>query len=327
MFNTTMPARVLINEVATRDGFQSEASFVPTDEKIALIDHLSQVGLNKIEVTSFVSPRAIPNLRDAEEVMQRITRNPQVCYTTLVPNEKGAERAMACNADEINLAMSVSETHNLANMRMTCEESLSQFKRICDLVAPSGMRINGSLATTFGCPFEGVLSADKVLTLIERYLEAGIQSISLCDTTGMAAPQQVYDLCTLVRSRFAHIELTLHLHNTRGMGLANVMAGLSAGINQFDASLGGIGGCPYAPGATGNICTEDLVHMLEANGLDTQVDLQQLIALAKQLPDLLGHDLPGQVAKAGLRTETRPVPASVEELRKSKVTLAAAKPF
>ncbi|WP_299203759.1 hydroxymethylglutaryl-CoA lyase [uncultured Amphritea sp.] len=327
MFNTTMPAQVLINEVATRDGFQSEANFVPTEDKIALINRLSLVGLNKIEVTSFVSPRAIPNLRDAEEVMQRIIRNPQVLYTTLVPNEKGAERAMACKADEINLAMSVSENHNLANMRMTCEESLSQFKRICDLVSPSGMRINGSLATTFGCPFEGILSTDKVFALIERYLQAGVQSISLCDTTGMAAPQQVYDLCTQVRSRFPQTEVTLHLHNTRGMGLANVMAGLSAGVNQFDASLGGIGGCPYAPGATGNICTEDLVHMLEANGLDTQVDLQQLIALAKQLPDLLGHDLPGQVAKAGIRTETRPIPASVLALKENKQTLAAAKPF
>lgn len=315
MFKNALPNRVFINEVATRDGFQSEAIFVPTKQKIDLIDRLSQVGLNKIEVTSFVSPRAVPNLSDAVELMQSITRNPLVSYTALVPNEKGAERAMACSADEINLVMSVSETHNLANMRMTCEQSLAQFEDICRLAAGSEMRINGSLATTFGCPFEGILPSDKVFYVIERYLKAGIQSISLCDTTGMAAPQQVYDLCSSVLQRFPELGVTLHLHNTRGMGLANVLAGLSAGVNQFDSSIGGIGGCPYAPGATGNICSEDLVHMLESLELNTNVDLNLLVSISKELPAILGHDVPGQIVKAGLRTDVYPIPSSVMDMK------------
>ena len=315
MFMQNLPTKVRINEVATRDGFQSEALFIPTDKKIEIIDRLSLLGLNKIEVTSFVSPKAIPNLRDAEEVMNSITRNPKVTYVTLVPNEKGAERALATKADEVNLVMSVSESHNLSNMRMTCEQSLAQFKRICELMKGSNIRINASLATSFGCPFEGIIAPERVIQVIRQYLDIGIQGISIADTTGMASPRQVYDLCSQVRDIFPSLDVTLHLHNTRGMGLANALAGLSAGITQLDASLGGIGGCPYAPGATGNICTEDLVHMLESIGLDTGVDLTTLLGIARELPELLEHDISGQVAKAGLRTETRPLSQSVIDLK------------
>jgi len=315
MFMQNLPSKVRINEVATRDGFQSEAIFIPTDKKIEIINRLSLLGLNKIEVTSFVSPKAIPNLRDAEEVMNRITRNPNVTYVTLVPNEKGAERALATNADEINLVMSVSESHNLSNMRMTCDQSLAQFKRICTLMEDSNTRINASLATSFGCPFEGLIAPERVIEVIKQYLDIGIQSISIADTTGMASPRQVYELCDQVRNIFPALDVTLHLHNTRGMGLANALAGLSAGITQLDASLGGIGGCPFAPGATGNICTEDLVHMLESIDLDTGVDLLTLLDMARELPELLTHDISGQVAKAGLRTETRPLSQSVIDLK------------
>jgi len=215
MFMQNLPAKVRINEVATRDGFQSEALFIPTEKKIEIIDRLSLLGLNKIEVTSFVSPKAIPNLRDAEEVMNSITRNPDVTYVTLVPNEKGAERALATKADEVNLVMSVSESHNLSNMRMTCEQSLAQFKRICGLIEGSNTRINASLATSFGCPFEGIIQSDRVIDVIEQYLDIGIQSISIADTTGMASPRQVYELCTQVRDIFPTLDVTLHLHNTR----------------------------------------------------------------------------------------------------------------
>lgn len=315
MFMQNLPTKVRINEVATRDGFQSEALFIPTDKKIEIIDRLSLVGLNKIEVTSFVSPKAIPNLRDAEEVMNSITRNPEVTYVTLVPNEKGAERALATKADEVNLVMSVSESHNLSNMRMSCEQSLAQFKRICKLMEGSNIRINASLATSFGCPFEGIIAPQHVIEVIHQYLDIGIQSISIADTTGMASPRQVYELCSQVSDIFPSLDVTLHLHNTRGMGLANALAGLSAGITQLDASLGGIGGCPYAPGATGNICTEDLVHMLESIGLDTGVHLTKLLSMARELPDLLEHDISGQIAKAGLRTETRPLSQSVIDLK------------
>lgn len=316
MFAQNFPAKVLINEVATRDGFQSEEVFIPTEKKIDMINRLSLLGLNKIEVTSFVSPKAIPNLRDAEQVMAGINRHPNVTYVALVPNERGVERALASKVDEVNLVMSVSESHNLANMRMTCDQSLAQFKQIVKRLEGSDIKINASLATAFGCPFEGITPSQSVINSIHKYLDIGVQSISVADTTGMAAPRQVYDLCAQIKTTFPSLETTLHLHNTRGMGLANALAGINAGIVQLDASLGGIGGCPYAPGATGNICTEDLVHMLESIGLNTGVDLASLLTIARELPDLLGHDISGQVAKAGLRTETRPLSNSVIELKR-----------
>jgi len=295
--------RAYINEVAVRDGFQSEPLFVPTDDKIAIVNALSRTGLAKIEVTSFVSPKAIPNLRDAEEVMRRIDRVPGVTYVALVPNERGCERAVACEVDEINLVMSIGERHNLANMRMTCEQSLAQFRRVMDLVKGTAVRVNGTIATAFGCPFEGDLPAERVMWAAGEYLGMGMHSITLADTTGMAHPRQVEDVSSRVLAQHPAVPVTLHFHNTRGMGLANVVAGIAAGVTSYDASLGGIGGCPYAPGASGNICTEDLVHMLESSGVRTGVDLDKLLAVARGLPALLQHDVPGQVLKAGKRTD------------------------
>lgn len=294
--------RIHIQEVSVRDGLQSEPDFLPTPHKIELINSLARTGLSKIEVTSFVSPKAIPNLRDAEEVMQQIERRAGVTYVALVPNERGAERALACAADEINLVMSAGEQHNLANMRMSCEQSLLQFARVVELLRGTAVRINGTIATAFGCPFEGDIAAARVIGFARRYLDMGMHSLTLADTTGMAHPRQVHALTTELLKHVDADALTLHFHNTRGMGLANVNAGISAGARRFDASLGGIGGCPFAPGATGNICSEDLVHMLELDGLDTGVDLDALISLARQLPELLGHDVPGQVLRAGTRS-------------------------
>lgn len=308
------PQQVWVNEVVTRDGFQSEPEFVPTETKIELINKLARLGLNKIEVTSFVSPRAIPNLRDAEEVMRSITRDTDTRYVALVPNEKGCARALELAVDEINLVMSVSQSHNLANMRMTCEQSLQQFTRIAEMTAGTAMRLNGSLATAFGCPFEGSQAQERILHFIDAYLERGLHSITLADTTGMAVPNQVHDLCQAVRERWPELEVTMHFHNTRGLGLSNVLAALAAGMNQFDASLGGLGGCPFAPGATGNICTEDLVHMLHEMGLSTGVNLDGLLAQSSALAFIVGRDLPGQVGKAGPRTLTRPLPESVKQL-------------
>jgi hydroxymethylglutaryl-CoA lyase len=299
------PRRVYINEVAVRDGFQSEPHFVPTDEKIRLIDGLSRTGLAKIEVTSFVSPKAIPHLRDAAEVMAGITRQPGVIYVALVPNAKGAERALAAGANEINLVMSIGESHNLANMRMTCAQSLEQFRAVMRIVAGSPVKVNGSIATAFGCPFDGRQPLSRVLWAAESYLALGMHGLTLADTIGMADPVQVETYCRGVREAFPDVPLTVHFHNTRGMGMVNVLAALAAGVNSIDASLGGIGGCPYAPGATGNICTEDTVHMLEACGIGTGVDLDALLALARELPALLGHDVPGQVVHAGKSTDLR----------------------
>ncbi|WP_428031992.1 hydroxymethylglutaryl-CoA lyase [Ancylobacter sp.] len=303
------PPRAFIQEVVTRDGLQIEPRFLPTEDKVALIDALSQTGVAKIEVTSFVSPRAVPNLADAREVARAITRRPDVTYVALVPNLRGAEAALEAGMDELNLVLSASETHNLANMRMTPAQSLGGFRAIAGAAAGTGARLNGSIATAFGCPFEGEQSPEKVLDLAQAYLTAGLQSVTLADTTGMANPAQVFALVRGFRARFGDVPLTLHFHNTRGMGLANALAALQAGADRFDASLGGIGGCPFAPGATGNISTEDLVHMLEAMGVETGVDLPALLALARSLPALLGHDIPGQVAKAGRSGDLHPVPA------------------
>jgi hydroxymethylglutaryl-CoA lyase len=306
-----MSKRLYIQEVATRDGFQIESTFVPTEEKIALIDRLSQTGLAKIEATSFTSPKAIPNLRDAEEVMRGIRRVPGVEYTVLVPNVKGCERALACAVDEVNLVMSASDSHGLANLRMTPEQSLAQFAEIVAVTRGSGVFVNASLSCTFGCPFEGEVPPARVFDLIGRLLDLGIRGVTLCDTTGMANPAQVGRICREALERWPQTQFTLHVHNTRGMGLANALAALQAGIDRFDAALGGLGGCPYAPGATGNVCTEDLVHMFEQMGLDTGVDLDALLAAAAGLPALVGHDVPGQVLKAGKADRRYPRPQRV----------------
>lgn len=306
-----MSKRIYVHEVVTRDGFQMEDSFIPTDGKISLINRLSETGLAKIEVTSFVSPKAVPNLSDAQEVMQGITRQSNLVYTVLVPNVKGAERALTCSPDEMNLVMSASETHNLANVRQTLSQSLDNFAQIVQMAKGEKVRVNGTIATTFGCPFEGEVQPAKIFNIIEQYLSLGCDLLTLADTTGMANPVQVQKLIEEVRMKFPEVEITLHFHNTRGMGLANVVAGIQSGIDKFDASLGGLGGCPFAPGATGNICTEDLVHMLQFMGYDTGVNLDQLLGVARNLPTVVGHDIPGQVVKSGKITDLHDTPKNI----------------
>lgn len=301
--------KLYIHEVATRDGFQNEARFVDTEAKIAMVNRLSQCGFAKIEVTSFTSPRAIPALRDAEAVMQQITRVPGVIYTVLVPNIRGAERALSCGIDEANLVMSVSESHNRTNLRMTREQSFAQLGDVIAVVRETGVAINVSLSTAMGCPMEGDVPLAEVFGWMRRFADLGVHGITLCDTTGMAFPSQVSDLCLQAIDAFPRLELTLHFHNTRGMALANTLAALDAGIDRFDSSLGGLGGCPYAPGATGNACTEELVHMLELDGYDTGVDLAAVLGAAALLPNLIGHDVPSQILKAGRRLDLHPMPA------------------
>lgn len=307
-----MTKRLYIQDVATRDGFQIEPNFVATEDKIALIDRLSRTGLAKVEVTSFTSPKAIPNLRDAEEVMLGIERVPGVEYTVLVPNVRGCERALSCHVDEVNLVMSASDTHGMANLRMTPEQSLQQFKEIIEVSRGSGVFINASLSTTFGCPFEGDVAESRVYQLIQNLTDIGVQGVTLCDTTGMADPAQVERISREALKRWPETVFTLHFHNTRGMGLANALAALNAGVDRFDASLGGLGGCPYAPGASGNICTEDLVHMFQRMGFDTGVDLDALLNAAATLPELLGHDVPGAILKAGKSDRRYPKPKWME---------------
>jgi len=306
--------RIYVNDVALRDGLQIEPCFVPTEDKIRMVNALSRTGLNKIEVTSFTSPKAIPALRDAEPVMMEIDRVPGVRYVALAPNMRGAERAMACKVDEINLVMSASETHNLCNTRMTLKQSRSVLTDIIQ-AARGQAAVNISISTAFGCPMEGAVDPKAVLALGDWFVEHGADGITLCDTTGMANPLQVSELAEGLDLRWKGVELTLHFHNTRGMGLANVIAGIAVGVDHYDASLSGLGGCPYAPGATGNICTEDLVHMLHAMDMETGVDLDRLIACASQMPALVGHDVPGAVLRAGKSDARFAPPADLEDIR------------
>ncbi|WP_062476420.1 hydroxymethylglutaryl-CoA lyase [Variovorax boronicumulans] len=301
--------RLFINEVATRDGFQMESRFIPTDDKVALIDRLSTLGYAKIEVTSFTSAQAIPALRDGEEVMQRIARRPGVVYTALVPNVRGAERALESRIDEFNIVMSVSETHNLSNLRMMREQSFAQLAEVIALAKQAKVPVNVSLSCVFGCPMEGEVLLATVLGWTDRFAALGVQGLTLCDTTGMAYPTQVQAVCEAVRARHPALEWTAHFHNTRGMGLANTIAAVEEGIRRLDMSLGGIGGCPYAPGATGNVATEDVVHMLQCMGYDTGMDLDGLIGAAAELESLVQHALPGLVSRAGHRLTRHAPPA------------------
>lgn len=311
--------RLFMQEVATRDGFQNEKTFIDTQDKIALIDALSLCGYARIEVTSFTSPKAIPALRDAEAVMAGIRRQPGVEYTVLVPNVRGAERALGCGIDEANLVMSVSEPHNRSNLRMTREQSFAQLTDVIDVIGQGPVAVNVSLSTVFGCPMQGEVAADEVLGWVARFAERGVRGVTLCDTTGMAYPSQVQALSRQVRERFPHLQLTLHFHNTRGMALANTLGALEAGIDRFDASLGGLGGCPYAPGASGNVCMEDLVHMLDLMGYQTGIDLDRVLAASARLPGLIGHQTPSQILKAGRRLDLHPIPEHVQTLSKQVV--------
>ena len=306
--------RLYINDVAVRDGFQIEKAFVPTATKIDLVNHLARTGLHKIEVTSFVSPKAVPALADANEVLAGIERVPGVIYVALVPNIRGVQNAAAAprRPDEVNGVVSASETHNRANINRTHEESLAELPTMVKVAHDAGMKITMSLSTTFGCPFEGHVLEKTVLEFVERFRELGFDGISLADTTGMANPRQVRELAAKVLEKFPPPDdgyYTLHFHNTRGMGLANVVAGIAAGVRSFDGSVSGLGGCPFAPGASGNICTEDMVNMLEDMGYDTRVDLAKLLAVARRSPAVVGHETPGQVMKAGQTLELHEIPA------------------
>ena len=310
------PARLYINDVAVRDGFQIEKRFVPTATKVEVVNQLARTGLHKIEVTSFVSPKAVPALADANDVLAGIDRVPGVVYVALVPNLRGVRNAAdtAKKPDEVNAVVSASETHNRANINRTHEQSLAELPEMVKGAHAAGMKITMSLSTTFGCPFEGHVHEDVVMDFVERFVALGFDGISLADTTGMANPKQVRDLTRKVLQGFPppnETFYTLHFHNTRGMGLANVVAGIEAGVRSFDGSVSGLGGCPFAPGATGNICTEDMVNMLEDMGYDTRVDLAKLLAVARRIPAVVGHDTPGQVMKAGQTLELHDPPESI----------------
>ena len=293
------PKRIYIQEVVTRDGFQAESMFIPTEEKITLINRLSRAGYAKIEVSSFTSPKAIPMLADAEAVMKGIKREPGVEYTVLIPNLKGAERALTVGVDEFNLVMSVSEAHNQANLKMSREDSFRGLSTVIELAHANKTAVNISLSTSFGCPMSGITSLAELMHWVDRFANVGVRGITICDTTGMANPTQVQVICEAAQAKYPQLQWTLHFHNTRGMGLANALAAVNSGINRFDSSLGGLGGCPYAPGATGNICTEELVHMFDLMSFDTNMQIDTLLECSKDLQSLIGRVLPSQLLMAG----------------------------
>ncbi|WP_417283794.1 hydroxymethylglutaryl-CoA lyase [Comamonas sp.] len=314
--------RIFMNEVGMRDGLQMEQAFVPTEDKIALVNALSQAGLSKIEVTAFVSPKAIPALRDGEIVMRGIERRPGTVYTALVPNVRGAERAIDAHTDELNLVMSVSETHNLCNLRMQRSQSFEALKQVIATAQQAATPVNVSLSCCFGCPMEGDVPQAEVLAWVQRFADLGVQGITLCDTTGMAYPSQVHEMVKAFKSRWSALGLTLHFHNTRGMALANVLASIDAGADRFDASMGGLGGCPYAPGASGNACTEEIVHALQLMGYDSGVDLARMLSAARALPALIGHETPSQIVKAGTCWDLHQPPADFAEIKQRALTKA-----
>ena len=306
-----LPPRVTLCEVGTRDGFQIEPGFIPTELKIEMVNRLADAGLPHIEVTSFVHPKVVPQMADAEAVMAGIRRRPGTTYSALVPNDKGAVRAVDAGADELRTVISASESHNLANVNMTVEESLGRLRAVAEVAVRAGKPVVAGISTSFGCPFEGAVPLDRIEWLCGRLADLGVRGIGLADTTGMANPAQVARTFAHVMPKWPHLVWTLHTHDTRAMAIPNILAAMECGVTHFDGSIGGLGGCPFAPGASGNVCTEDLVHCLEAMGVATGVDLDRLIAASRRVQEIVGHPLPGQVVKAGPWTRRYPVPDPV----------------
>jgi hydroxymethylglutaryl-CoA lyase len=297
----TWPARADVREVGPRDGLQNEPP-VAVAQRVRLIDALSATGLRRIEAASFVAPSAIPAMAGAEDVMAQISRRPGVVYSALVPNVRGAERAIAAAADEVQLVVSASETHNLRNVRRTVAESLVAAHELAELVHGAGTPVEAIVSTAFGCPYEGDVAPERVAQVAGHLVDAGADRLSFGDTTGMATPRRVDELLdALERAGIGAADVGLHFHDTRGTALANVLAALERGVNRFDASIGGLGGCPYAPGASGNAVTEDVVHMLDDLGIETGIDLAALIDCARLAQEIVGRELPSAMLHAGPR--------------------------
>jgi len=309
-----LPKRAYILEVGPRDGFQAEKAWIPTERKIEIVNALSKTGVPAVQVTSFVHPRAIPQLADAEEVLSRIERVPGVEYRVLVPNLKGLQRALALKPDKVHFMNSVTESHSRANANRSVDEGLAQIEEMYTVAAEAGVPGVGGMACSLGCPFEGKVPIQQLEKVASRYVEIGIREIGIADTIGVADPRLVYDVSARMLDRFPQVTWSLHLHNTRDMAMANVVAALQAGITRFDASVGGLGGCPYAPGAAGNASTEDMVNMLHEMGVETGIDLDGLIAVAKMVQEVIPHELDSCMVKAGKRTDLKPAPSGQQKI-------------
>jgi len=296
------PPRVTVVEVGPRDGLQNEAAEVSTADKVAFVDRLSDAGCPVIEVSAFVSPKWVPRMADAAEVFAGIRRRPGARYTALVPNVAGLERALAANVAEVAIFAAASETFSLRNINQTIEQSLEVYRNVCARAEQAGVRVRGYLSTAFGCPYEGAVAVARVVELSEALIAMGAFEVAVSDTIGIAHPGQVIEVVRALGSRVPLDRIALHFHDTRGTALANVLAALDLGVATFDASAGGLGGCPYAPGAAGNLATEDLIFMLDGLGSETGVDLAQVVEASRFVESKVGHALPSrfaQAAKAG----------------------------
>ncbi len=300
-----LPPDVTLYEVGPRDGLQNESRLVPTEDKIRLIDALSETGLAAIEITSFVNPKWIPQLADAAEVSRRIQRKPNVVYSALVPNRQGLEAAIAAGMTEVAVFMSASETHNKKNVNKTIAETLAAFRETVPPALAAGLRVRAYVSTVYGCPYEGAVDPDKALELCRALRALGCYQVSLGDTIGVANPRQVRDILTRVLAEIPKPEVAVHFHDTRGTALANILVAVEMGITTVDAALGGLGGCPYAPGASGNVATEDVVYMLEGMGVRTGVDLDRLVDCARLASTVVGHEVPSKYYRAAIGARTR----------------------
>lgn len=290
-------------EVGPRDGFQMEKEFIPTEKKVEIINKLAETGLRKIEVTSFVHPKVIPQLKDAEEVLMRINRDPGITYRAYVPNEFGARRAIEAGIDEMLAVVDASETYSQKNVNMTVEKSILVLKSIIELAKSAKKSVSVGLGHAFGCPYEGDVSEERVLEIIDELLQLGIEELYVADTVGMANPRQVAGLINRIIDRWPDIKPVLHLHDASGMGLANVLAAMDAGVTTFEASICGLGGSPVLPGAKGNIPTEDLVHMLSEMGIQTNIDLDILIECAELVKGVVGREVTSHMLQSGRRSD------------------------
>jgi hydroxymethylglutaryl-CoA lyase len=295
-----LPRHLSIREVGPRDGLQNEPGLLTTEQKAGLIAALASAGLAEIEVGSFVRPDTVPQMADTDALCARLPRRPALRYVGIAPNAVGARRAVAARVDTVQIFLSASESHNQSNVNMPIERSLQAAAEVSSIVRGAGLSFEAVLSVAFGCPYEGDVPLARVVALCRRLLDMGTSQITLGDTTGMAHPLIVRAVVLAFREAFPHIPLRLHLHSARGAGLANVLAGLQLGVDRFDSSVGGIGGCPFAPGAPGNLCTEDLVHLLHEMGIATGLSLPRLMDCARSLESMLGREVPGQLIKAGI---------------------------
>lgn len=301
MFSNT-PAEVSIYEVSPRDGLQNEAVTVPTTRKARLIEALTDSGLKRIEATSFVSPKWVPQLADADEVIGLLPKRDDVIYSALCPNARGFERALASGLPEIAVFISASETHNRKNVNKTVDDTLATFREFIAPATKAGLRVRGYISTLWGCPYEGAVSIESGLRIARELAAQGVYQLSLSDTIGVGTPRQTERIVSAYLAEFPREMLAMHMHDTRGTALSNIVVGLELGITTYDAAVGGLGGCPYAPGAAGNVATEDLVFLLDGMGVRTGVDLDRLWTAGQVAKALVGHELPGKVHKAGVRS-------------------------